>query len=204
VTRAAALLLGCAAALVCSRGSELHAQQVQLQPQAGLYLPTRISIQNGVLHVRQKVGVTVGARMTVRFTDRFDLSTGLTYIPGYAMLRGAGKRIDVGAASHVLTASTGARYWLLPSSRTISCEVHTGLGVVFGGRPAYEELFQRSTVTGVVGTTLRYQLARLVSLQLRVQQRLYQVRFGGPYPGSSRSPLQISFGLGLPFMEAAP
>lgn len=201
--RAAALLLGCAAALGCSRSSELHAQQVQIRPQAGLYLPTRISIQDGVLHLRQKVGVTVGARMTVRFTDRFDLSTGLTYIPGYALFRGAGKRIDVAASSHVLTATTGARYWLLPPTRAISCEVHTGLGVVFGGRPDYEELFESSTVSGILGATLRYQFARLVSLQLRLQQRLYRVRFGGPDAGSSKSPLQVSFGVGLPFLEPA-
>ena len=200
----AGLLLGCAAALAGSPSSELNAQRVQLRPLAGLYLPTRISVQDRLLQVRQKVGVTVGARLTVTFNDRFDVVTGVTYIPGYATFRGAGKRIDVGASSHLLTAITGARYWLLPPERKLAWEVHTGLGVAFGGQPAYEDLFESSTVSGIFGTTVRYQIARIVSLHLRVQERLYRVRFGGLDSGNSKPPLQISLGLGLPFLESAP
>jgi hypothetical protein len=59
-------------------------------------------------------------------------------------------------------------------------------------------------VSGILGTTMRYQISRLVSLRLRIQDRLYRVRFGGGDPGSLRSPLRISLGLGLPFVESAP
>jgi hypothetical protein len=157
-----------------------------------------------VLHVRQKVGVTVGARLTLIFNDRFDVVTGVTYSPGYAMFRGAGKQIDLGTGSHVLTGATGARYWLLPPPRMLSWEVHTGMGVVFGGQPAYEDLFESSTVSGILGTTVRYQIGRIVTLKLRIQERLYRVRFGGGDPGNSRPPLQVSFGMDLPFVESAP
>jgi hypothetical protein len=201
IASAAAVLLGCAAALLCGQGSELVAQQVQLRPQAGLYLPTRISIQNGALRVQQKVGVTVGARLTVTFNPRFDAVTSVTYLPGYAMFRGAGKQIDLGTGSHLLTATTGSRYWLLPRTRMFSWEVHTGLGVVFGGKPAYEDLFESSRISGILGTTLHYQIGRIVSLQLGIQDRLYRVRFGGG-ASHSKPPLQISLGLGLPFMES--
>jgi hypothetical protein len=204
VARAAALLLGCAAASLCSRSSELNAQEVQLRPQAGLSLPTRIALRNGVLHVRQKIGVTVGARLSLIFNQRFDVVTGVTYSPGYAMLRGAGKWMDVGTSPHSLTASTGARYWLLPPPGVFSWEVHTGFGLAFGGQPAYQDLFESSTVSGIIGTTMRYQIGRIVTLKLRVQERLYRVRFGVRDAGSSRRPLQISFGLGLPFVESAP
>jgi hypothetical protein len=186
------------------QGSKLIAQEVRLRPQAGLYLPTRISVQNGSLQVRQKVGVTLGARLTVTFTDRFDVVTGVTYIPGYATFRGAGRQIDVGTRSHLLTAATGARYWVLPPARMLSWEVHTGLGVGFGGQPAYADLFESSTVSGVLGTTVRCQIGRIVSLHLRVQDRLYRVRFGSRNHGSSTPPLQISFGLSLPYVESAP
>jgi len=202
--RAVALLLGCAAALVCSRISELDAQEVTLRPQAGLNLPTRISLQNGTLHVRQRVGVTVGARLTLTFNERFDVVTGVTYIPGYATFHGAGNRVDVGTRSHLLTGTTGARYWLLPPGRRLSWEVHTGFGVVFGGQPAYEDLFESSTVSGIVGTTAHYIIGRIARLQLRVQERLYRIRFGGADPGRSRPPLQVSVGLGLLFLESAP
>jgi len=197
------LYLGCAAALLCSWSSGLNAQQVRLRPQVSLSLPTRISIQNRVLHVRQKIGLTVGARVSLTFNERFDMFTGVSYMPGYIMLHGAGKKIDVGTGSHVLAGTTGARYWLLPPTRMLSWEVHTALGVVFGGQPAYEDLFETSTVSGILGTTVRYQIGQIVSLHLRIQDRLYRVRFGQQEPVSSRPPLQISFGLGLPFLESA-
>ena len=197
------LNLGCAAALVCSLGSELNAQEVELRSEAGYSLPTRISTQNRVLRVWQKIGVTVGARLTLTFSKRFNVVTRVTYVPGYAMLHGAGNRFDVGTSSHLLSSTTGARYWLLPPARKLSLEVHTGVGVVFGGQPAYVDLFETSTVSGILGTTVRYQIGQIVSLHLRIQDRLYRVRFGQQEPVSSRPPLQISFGLGLPFLESA-
>ena len=204
LARAVALVLGCAAGLVCSRSADLNAQTVKFRPQASLSLPTRIAIQNQVLHVRQKVGVSVGAHVTVTFNPRFDVVSGVSYVPGYVMFSGAGKRIDVGTSSHLLSSSTRTRYWLLPRSRRLSWEVHTGFGVVFGGRPAYEDLFERSTVTGIVGTTVAYKVGQIARVQLRIQDRLYRVRFGGVGPGSSRSPLQIAVGVGLLFLESAP
>jgi len=197
------LYLGCAAALVCSWRSELNSQQLKLRPYASLSLPTRVSLENGLLHVRQKIGMTVGARLIMTFNERFDVVTGIAYMPGVVTFHGAGRKIDVATGSHVLSGSTGARYWLLPPTRTLSWEVHTALGLVFGGQPAYEDLFESSTVSGILGTAVRYQIGQIVSLHLRVQERLYRVRFGQQQPVSSRPPLQISFGLGLPFLESA-
>jgi hypothetical protein len=195
--------LGCTAALVSSRSPGLNAQQLQFRPEAGLYLPTSISLRNGVLQVRQRIGVTLGARLTLAFNERFAVVTGITYIPGYAAFRGAGKLIHVGTSSHLLTASTGARYWLLQPGRKLSWEVHTGFGAAFGGHPAYEDLFESSTLSGILGSTVQYQIGRIVRLQLRVQDRLYRVRFGRGESGSSGSPLRFTFGVTLPFVESA-
>ena len=197
------LCLGCAATLVCLWGSELNSQQVKLRPHATLSLPTRVSLENGLLHVRQKIGMTVGARLIMTFNERFDVVTGVAYMPGVVMFHGAGRKIDVATGSHVLSGSTGARYWLLPPTRMLSWEVHTALGLVFGGQPAYEDLFESSTVSGILDTAVRYQIGQIVSLHLRIQERLYRVHFGQQEPVRSRPPLQISFGLGIPFLEAA-
>jgi hypothetical protein len=204
VARTAVLLLGWAAVLVFSRTSDLNGQTMQLRPHVGLTLPTRISLQNGDLHLRQKVGMTVGAQLTVTFNRRFDAVTGVSYSPGYALFHGAGRRVDVTAQSHRLAATTGARYWLLPPARRLSWEVHTGLGMVFGGQPAYQDLFESSTLSGILGTSVRYQIGRIAGGRLKVQDRLYRVRFGSSSAGSSRSPLQISFGLDLPFARFVP
>jgi hypothetical protein len=189
------------AALLCSRGSELSAQTTRFGAEVRPYLPTRISLQNGALHLRQKIGVTAAARVTLIFNQRFDVVTGVSYIPGYAVLRGAGKRIDVGTGSHQLAAGTRARYWLLPASRMLSWQVHAGLGVVAAGERAYRGVFESSTVSGVLATTVRYQIGRIVSLQVRVQERLFRIRFGGSGLERSKSPLRVSFGVGFPFLD---
>jgi hypothetical protein len=193
-------LMGCTVALLCGAGSRVQAQTVHIRPLADLSIPTRFSFSDGTIHVRQKIGMTFGARIIMTFNDRFDVVTAVTYSPGYAMLHGAGKRIDLSSGSHTLGTSTGARYWLRPPTRKLSWEMHTSVGLVFGGQPAYEDLFESSTMSGMLGTTLRYQVGRIVSLKLRVDQRLYRISFG-PDLGSSKRPLRISFGLGLPFLE---
>jgi hypothetical protein len=188
-----------------SSTSALNAQEVQLRPKAGLYLPTRISTQNGVLHVRQKIGMTIGARLTLSFNERFAVVSGITYIPMYVTFHRAGDRLDVGSGSHLFTATTGARYWLLrPTQGMLSWEVHTNVGMAAGGQLGYRDLFERSTVIGVVGTAVRYQVGRIVSITLRVQERLCRIRLSGGELGHSRSPFDVSFGLGLPFLESAP
>ncbi|HET6779289.1 MAG TPA: hypothetical protein VFH26_10405 [Gemmatimonadales bacterium] len=202
VISAAAILLGCATALMFGGGAELSAQQVRLRPDASLYLPSRVSLQNGGLHVRQKIGVTVGARLTVTFSPRFDIVSGVTYLPGYATFRGAGKRLEVATSSHLLTGTTGARYWLLPRSGKLAWEAHTILGAVFGGQPAYEDLFESSMLSGILGSTVHLRVGRIVSFKLGIQERLYRVGFGGRERNSSKPPLRISFGMGLPLLES--
>jgi hypothetical protein len=195
----------CLPALGLSRSSELEGQEVRLRPHTGLYRPTRISAQNGVLHLQQRIGVVVGARLTVTFNDRFDVVTGVSYIPAYVTFHRSGERLDVGTRSHSLSVTTRAQYWLFPpSARMLSWEVHTSLGLTGGGQSAYKDLFDNSTITGIVGTAVRYQIGRIVSLTLRVQERLYRIRLGGGDVGRSRSPLDVSFGVGFPFLESLP
>lgn len=200
--RAALLQLGCAAALICTWNSFLHAQEVRFRHQAGLYLPTKFSVQDGLLHVEQKVGLKVGAALTFVFNKRFDIIAGATYIPGYAVFHGAGKRIKVAAASHVLRVSTGARYWLVPRERKLSVELNTGVGMAAGGPTAYEDLFERSIVSGSIGTVLRYQIGRIMTLQMGIHQRLYRLRLGGGDLGTAGKPLRVVFGVAFPFLDS--
>jgi hypothetical protein len=195
------LFLGCGTAALVPR-FDLPAQVVQLRPVADVSLPTRFSLKNGSIHIRQKAGLTLGARMTVTFSDRFDVVTAVSYSPGYAKMNAGGKRVVFDAGAHSFGSSTGARYWIRRPGGKLSWELNGGLGVVFGGQPTYEDLFETSTVSGVLGSTWVYQIGRIVSLKLKLQERLFRLRFGMPNSGSSKRPLQVSFGLGLPFLEA--
>jgi hypothetical protein len=192
-------LLGLAA-LISLSTSPLEAQLVELRPIAHVSLPTRISLNDGTIHLSQKVGLRFGARATLTFSNRFDVTNTVTYSPGYATLHGAGRRINVTSGSHSLAGSSMARYWLRPRDGALSWEVHTGLGIVFGGRPSYMDLFDGSIVSAVLGTALRYQVGRIVSFTLRVQQRLLRLRLGDQ-DGKGSRPFQVAFALGLPFFE---
>jgi hypothetical protein len=118
------------------------------------------------------------------------------------MFHRAGEEFELATGAHVLTATTGAQYWLVPPAKVVSWEVHSGIGLVFGGQPASDELFASSTVTGILGTTVRYRIGQIVSLHLRIQDRIYRVRSGAPESGRPRRPLQVSFGVGFPFLES--
>jgi hypothetical protein len=191
------LFLGAAATLFALPA---RAQLVDIRPIAGFSLPTRISLQDGTIHLRQKVGFKFGARMTLTFNNRFDLTNTVTYSPGYAVLHGAGERFEVTSGSHSLAGATSARYWIRPPDGPLSWEVHTGLGLVFGGHPSYQDLFDGSTLSAVVGSAVHYQWGRIVSLTLRVQERLLRLRLGDQDGGGSR-PFQVALGVGLPFLE---
>jgi hypothetical protein len=141
-------------------------------------------MRGGTLQVEQRIGLAVGARLTIIFTPRMDLVTGASYSPGHAVLHGAGRRFHVTAGNHLLTGTADARYWLSPPGRRLSWQVHTGVGFVFGGEPAYQDLFESSTVSGLVGTAVRYQISRLVALKVGLRNRLYRIHLGHLNGGS--------------------
>jgi hypothetical protein len=200
-TRLRCLLLLGAGAPLTAVAAPLQAQVVTLRPIANFSLPTKISLQNGTLHVSQKVGFRAGARMTVTFSDRFDVNSAVTYSPGYAVLHGGGKLIELRGGSQSLAGSTSARYWLRPQGGQFAWEIHTGVGMVFGGQPAYMDLLESSTLSAALGTAVTYQVGQFVSFTLKLQQQLLRLRMGDPEGGSSKRPLRVVFGVGLPILE---
>ena len=196
--RRAVVVLGMLAGFACTRPGRLEGQRLELHPVAGLQLPTRLSLREDGLHVRQKFSPFVGAGLDVIWSSRFDLFTALRYIPGTAVLRGSGQGIELGTTAHLLSLETRARYWLLPPAGRLSWEVHTGVGAAFGGTRDFGDLFDHSLVSGAIGTLLRYQVFRQVSVQVQVQERVFRMQFGGADAGNSRRPLRITFGIDLP------
>lgn len=180
----------------------LQGQVVTIRPIANFSVPTKFSLKNGTLNVSQKVGFRFGARMTLTFSDRFDINNAVVYSPGYAMLHAGGKLIQLRSGSHSLAATTAARYWLRPPGGPFAWEVHTAVGMAFGGQPSYLSLLESSTLSAALGTAVTYQVGQLVSLTLKLQQRLLKLHLGEHETiGSSRRPLRVTFGVGLPILD---
>ncbi|HEX6617041.1 MAG TPA: hypothetical protein VF046_12120 [Gemmatimonadales bacterium] len=188
----AAVILALLAGLLCTRPARLQGQRLELRPMSGLQSPSRFSLRGDGPHVRQKFSVFVGARLAVFWNSRLDVVNELRYIPGTAVLRGTAQGIALGTTAHLLSLTTRVRYWLLPPTRRLAWEVHSGVGAAFGGTQKYGDLFEHTMVGGVVGTVLRYQVLPRVCVQVQLQDYLRSYR-----------PLRISFGIGLP-MAAAP
>jgi hypothetical protein len=200
-TRVPGLLLRAGAAATFLAAAPIQAQTVTISPIANISIPTKYSLREGTFRVSQKIGLRLGARMTLRFTDRFDVTNTVTYSPGSAtLLHGAGERIELSSGSHSLAGSAAARYWLRQPGRPLAWELHTGVGMVFRGQPSQIDLFEASTLNAVLGTAVRYQVGQLVSFTLKVQQPLLRVRFGAQDGGNSR-PLRMTFGVGFPILE---
>jgi hypothetical protein len=199
-TRARTLVLRLGAAAISLAAAPLQAQTVTVSPIANISIPTKFSLREGTFRVSQKIGFRFGARMTLRFSDRFDVTNTFTYSPGSATLHGASERIELASNSHSLAGSAAARYWLRPPGRPLAWELHTGVGMVFRGQPSHMDLFETSTLNAVLGTAVRYQVGQLVSFTVKVQQPLLKVRFG-EQDGSNGRPLRMTFGVGLPILE---
>jgi hypothetical protein len=199
-TRAAGLVLLAGSVAIFLAAAQLQAQTVTISPIANISIPTKYSLREGTFRVSQKIGFRLGARMTLRFTDHFDVTNTVTYSPGSATLHGAGERIEFASGSHSLAGSAAARYWLRPPGRPLSWELHSGVGMVFRGQPSQMDLFEASTLNVVLGTAVRYQVGHIVSFTLKVQQPLLRLRFGEQEGGTSR-PLRMTFGVGLPILE---
>lgn len=139
--------------------------------------------------------------MTVWFSPRFNIATAVDYVPGFAVLRAGGEQLGLATGSHFLTATIGAMYWLIPRGRGLSWEVHTGAGIASGGEH-YDDLFQGSTLNTVLGTVLSWEIGQLLTLRLKVQDRLYRFRLGGGEPVGASNPLRVSFSVGVPFLKS--
>ena len=194
------LLLGAAAGLISATAVPLESQQIEVRPIAKFSLPTKFSLQDGTLNVSQRVGFRFGAQMNVRFNERFDVTNAVTYSPGYATVSGSTKQVQVSSGAQSLAGVTAARYWLRPRDLPLAWEVHSGVGLVFGGQPSYMELLDGSTMTASVGTSVRYRFRQLVSLSVRVEQRVLRHQFGDQLARSSR-PFRVALGVGLPFLD---
>jgi hypothetical protein len=120
------------------------------------------------------------------------------------MVRGAGSQFSVATGTPVLAVASNVRYWIMPLGQGLSWEVHTGIGFAFAGEAAYQDLFESSATGGSVGTTVHFQVGRVAGLRLRVEDRVYRVRFGNRSAGGSSSPLHVSLGLDLPFHPRGP
>ena len=194
------LLLGAAAGLNPATAVPLEAQQIEVRPIAKFSLPTKFSLHDGTFHVSQRVGFRFGAQMNVRFNERFDVTSAVSYSPGYATVSGSTKRVEVSSGAQSLAGGTVARYWLRPRDLPLAWEVHSGVGLIFGGQPSYMELLDGSTMTASVGTSVCYRFRQLVSLSVRLEQRVLRLQFGDQVVGTSR-PFRVAFGVGLPFMD---
>ena len=178
------------------------AQKLELVPQLGLYIPTRVTFEGNDVRLKQKLGVSAGFRLGLRFSEHFGIHTGLKYIPSHVALTNTSTSVKTDVDAHILAANAGVDLWILPKRKALSWVIRSGLALVSRGGAAYADLTGRMDLAGVVGGALRLRLGRMLSFHGGLDDYLYRADFNS---GKLRNPrlqhdLHFSFGIGIPLL----
>lgn len=177
------------------------AQRLSLAPEIGVYIPTEklVDATNGTVG-EMEAGLSLGARLGLRFGDRIGLSVSGAYVPTTFALDPAGgqperrdARLFNGAGQVVIH--------LLPPSGMLSVFLNGGVGVISRGGVAFTNAAENTNVTGVAGAGASVRLGG-IALSAGAELFSYKARYepGGISSSElSQRDIQIRLGLGLPF-----
>jgi len=149
---------------------------------------------------KQEVGIAVGGRLGVAFSERLGLQASGSYVP-------SGLRFAFGDTKQTTDASLffGAAklaFFVLPHTAPVSFQINGGLAMVKRGGEAYRALDDKTSLGGTVGAQLGLRLGPLQNIQLAVDTYLYKQNLDGLTTDSGDAPsqrdVQISIGFGLP------
>lgn len=164
-------------------------------PYAGIYLPTQKLLDHApsgfcTCSLKQKTAVTLGGRLTMRWTSRLGAEVTVGYSPSGLSTVGA-RPAD--SSGQVITASVRVLRQMGPTSRSPWLRLGGGVGFVSRSGGAYKEASTSLTsvcgtsgFTGVLSAGIGFKLGQ-GGLVLRLDAENYMYRSGlyvqGEYPG---------------------
>jgi hypothetical protein len=179
-----------------------QAQKFSLAPTFGMYIPTTELIK--AIHgqsFKQEVGIAVGGRMEIAFSERLGLQVTGSYVPSNLRFGLDGTKQTTDAA--LFFSASKLSFFLLPPTSPISLQLNGGVAMVKRSGTAYRDLKDKSSVGGTVGAQLGLRLGSLPPLQLAAETYLYKQNLEGltseTGEQASQKDVQLSVGFGLPF-----
>jgi len=180
-----------------------QAQKLSLAPTFGVYIPTTelIKAVNGE-SFKQEVGLAVGGRMGIAFSQRLGLQVTGSYVPSNLRfaLDGTSQTTD----ASLFFGASKLSFFLLPPTSPISFQLNGGVALVKRSGTAYENLKDKSSVGGTVGAQLGLRLGPL-PLLFAAETYLYKQHLEGLTSDTgeqaSQKDVQLSIGFGFPGMH---
>lgn len=178
----------------------LHAQQVSLSPEIGLYVPTERLLEAADGSVGElEMGPSFGARLSLWFGRRVGASVAGSYVPttfAFAPGGGPGESRD----ARLFNGSGQLVVFLLPRHRPLSAYLNGGVGVVSRGGVAFTDGAETTSLSGVFGGGVAL---RVGGMAFTLGADLFTYSAGYASPGIdaddlSQRDLLARLGLGIP------
>jgi hypothetical protein len=175
-------------------------QSFSLAPEIGFYVPTEklVNAANGTVG-ELEAGLSLGARLGLRFGDRIGLSVSGAYVPTTFALDPAGGEPERRDA-RLFNGTGQVVVHLLRPGGMLSIFLNGGVGVISRGGVAFTDAAESTNVSGVAGAGAAVRLGG-IALSAGAEVFSYTARYepGGVSSSElSQRDIQIRLGVGFP------
>lgn len=180
--------------------ADAGAQRLSLAPEIGVYIPTEhlVVATDGTVG-ELETGLSLGARLGLRFGDRIGLFVSGTYVPTTFALDPAGGEPERRDA-RLFNGTGQVVVHLLAPGGLLSVFLNGGVGVISRGGVAFTDAAETTNVSGVAGAGASVRLGG-IALTAGAELFSYRARYEAGGLGSSelsQRDIQIRLGLGFP------
>jgi hypothetical protein len=186
--------------------------RVGFAPTIGIYAPTGDLVNSVIagrpVTLKMKVGLAIGARLGIFFTEHLGLSLGGSYVPSQAQVTidSTGVFANDPTNTNLWFGTARLTFWVLPPRKVVSLGFSGGLGLAGRGSTTLVDNLGNSItspsatdVGGVVGGTIGFNLGGF-GIFFGVDDYIYNptVFVEQGVKTNTQNDLQISFGFGIP------
>lgn len=182
------------------------AQRISIAPNIGLYVPTTelVKAASGDSSFKQEMSITLGGRMSIAFSNRLGLEFTGAYAPSDLKFTRTGLG-DQNQDANIFTGSGRLSYQLVPYSSPVAFVITGGVGVINRSGAFYAAVQDKTDIGGTLGASARFQLGKLLRLQVSAEDYIYKPRaeipgFGPADEKKTQNDIHLSIGVGIPLL----
>ena len=182
------------------------AQRISIAPNIGLYVPTTelVKAASGDSSFKQEMSITLGGRMSIAFSNRLGLEFTGAYAPSDLKFTSTGLG-DQNQDANIFTGSGRLSYQLVPYTSPVAFVVTGGVGVINRSGAFYADVQDKTDIGGTLGASARFQIGKLLRLQVSAEDYIYKPRaeipgFGPADEKKTQNDIHLSIGVGIPLL----
>lgn len=182
------------------------AQRISIAPNIGLYVPTTelVKAASGDSSFKQEMSITLGGRMSIAFSNRLGLEFTGAYAPSDLKFTRTGLG-DQNQDANIFTGSGRVTYQLVPYTSPVAFLITGGVGVINRSGAFYADVQDKTDIGGTLGASARFQVGKLLRLQLSAEDYIYKPKaqipgFGPADEKKTQNDIHLSIGVGIPLL----